>query len=145
MADKPIPFLIKAIGTREFATIKDAYKEGEEIDIKTKFNFGVGRENHTIVILLDLTFESNKTPFVILKTRMEFEIEAKAFEKLKNKDGGAVVVPKGFLTHLAALNISTARGILHSKLQGTDFNHILLPALDVSQVLKEDMKFEFTS
>lgn len=142
MADKQIPFQIKAIITREFATIKNTHKDGEEIGISTGFNFGVDNESHAIAALLDLTFEYNEIPFVILKIRMDFEVMPDAFEKLKNRKSKVITFPKGFLTHIAAMTVSTARGILHAKLEGTDFDFLLLPALNVSEILKEDMNFD---
>lgn len=142
MADKLVPFQIKAIATREFATIKSAHKEGEEVGISTGFNFGVDNGNHAIAVLFDLAFECKEIPFVILKIRMEFDVMAEAFEKFKNEKSGIITVPKNFLTHLAAMTVSTARGILHAKLDDTDFDFLLLPALNVSEILKEDMKFD---
>ncbi|MAE86428.1 MAG: hypothetical protein CMB80_27080 [Flammeovirgaceae bacterium] len=142
MAEKQIPFQIKAIITREFATIPSAHQDGEEIGIGTGFNFGVDNENHAIAVLLDLAFECNETPFVILKIRMEFDIMPEAFEKFKSKKSKSITVPKGFLTHLAALAVSTSRGILYEKLKDTDFDFLLLPALNVSEILTDDMKFD---
>lgn len=142
MAEAQIPFNIKAIATREFATIKNAHKDGEEIGISTGFNFGVKHDSHTIAVLFDLAFESNKIPFVILKILMEFDVSPDAFKKFRNKDSKVITIPKGFLTHLAAMTVSTARGILHTKLEGTDLNFLLLPALNVSNILSEDMNFD---
>lgn len=142
MEKKQIPFQIKAINIREFATIKSAHKEGEEVGISTGFNFGIDSENHLVAVLLDLSFECNKTPFVILKIRIEFDIMLGAFDKLKNKKSDVITIPKSFLIHLAAMTVSTARGILHAKLDNTDFDFILLPALNVSEILTEDMQFK---
>lgn len=142
MADKQVPFQIKAIATREFATNKNAHKEGEEVGISTGYNFGLDNENHAVAVLLDLALECKEIPFVILKIRMEFDVMPDAFEKFKNKKSKVITIPKGFLTHLAAMTVSTARGILHAKLEGTDFDFLLLPALNVSEILQEDMKFD---
>lgn len=142
MAEKQIPFQIKAITTREFATIKNAHRDGEEIGIATGFKFGVDNDDHAIAVLLDLAFECTEIPFVILKIRMEFDVIPDSFEKFKNKKSKVITVPKGFLTHLAAMTVSTARGILHTKLEGSDFDFLLLPALNVSEILQEDMKFD---
>ncbi|WP_421889763.1 hypothetical protein [Marinoscillum sp.] len=142
MAEKQISFKIKSITTREFATIKSAYNDGEEIGIGTGFNFGVDSDNHAVAVLLDLTFECNETPFVILKISMEFDVLPEEFESFNNKKSKGIVIPKGFLTHLAAMTVSTARGILYEKLKDSNFDYLLLPALNVSEILTEDMKFD---
>jgi len=52
------------------------------------------------------------------------------------------VIPKGFLTHLTVLTIGTARGVLHTKLEKTGFEKYLLPTLNISDLIKEDMTFD---
>jgi uncharacterized protein with PQ loop repeat len=142
MSDLQIPFKIKSIATTEFATIKNFHKNGDEIGISTGFNFGVNHESHTVAVLFDLAFESNKIPFVILKIIMEFDVIPAAFKKFKNKNSKNITIPKEFLTHLAALTVSTARGILHTKLEGTELNYLLLPALNVSDIITKDIEFK---
>jgi hypothetical protein len=141
MAEAPIPFQIKSIATRQFATMESAYKEGDEAEFTSTFNFGVGKEDHLVVTLLDVSFSFNGSPFIILKIKMDFDVQPEAFDRFKSKDG-AIIVPKAFLTHLAAMSISTARGILHAELKDSEFNHVVLPVLNVSEVLQEDVRFE---
>ncbi len=38
------------------------------------------------------------------------------------------------------LAIGIARGILHTKTENTPFNHFLLPVLDATRLIKEDVE-----
>jgi hypothetical protein len=140
MVNKLIPFQVKGISIQEFATIASSHKEGGKIDIKTGFNFGVNNDQHSLVVLFNLTFECDKKPFIILKLNMIFDVKANAFKKFKNEK--KITVPKHLISHLAAMTVSTARGVLHVKLEPTPFNSFLLPAMNVSEILKDDLQFD---
>lgn len=140
MAEKLIPFQINAISISEFATIDNVFEDGEEVHISTGFDFGVDEDQYGVAVAMDMSFDCHENPFIILKIRMDFSVEPKAFSKLIKKN--KLVLPKGFLIHLAALTVSTSRGILYSKLDGTELDHIILPAINVSEILNEDAEFD---
>ena len=142
MANTPIRFSIKSIATEEFATIKSSYKEQEDVIIETGYGFGVIPSEHTLVVNLSLMFECLENPFIILKISCGFDIEPEDFLQFENKEKNRLLVPKDFLTHLAILTIGTARGILHAKLEKSDFEQYILPTLNISHIIKEDMQFE---
>ena len=53
-----------------------------------------------------------------------------------------VKVSKGFMQHIAMLTVGTTRGILHAKTEGTCFNKYVLPAINVAELIKDDVEFE---
>lgn len=73
---------------------------------------------------------------------MEFNVMVDAFEKFKHKKSKPIIVFMDFLTLISAMTGSSARGILHAELDYIDFDFLLLPAMDVSEILKEEMKFD---
>ncbi|MFD2202818.1 hypothetical protein [Shivajiella indica] len=145
MANKSIKFSIKSISTEEFATIKSCYKEQEEVGIETGYGFGINPNEHIVVVNFSLMFKCLDNPFIILKISCGFEIEQQDFSQLSNKERNAFILPKDFLTHLTVLTIGTARGILHAKLEKSGFEQFVLPTLNISEMIKEDMVFEITS
>lgn len=60
-----------------------------------------------------------------------------------NSVTNTLVIPKGFLRHLAMLTVGTSRGILHAKTEGTCFNKYVLPTINVTLIIKEDATFNF--
>ena len=46
------------------------------------------------------------------------------------------------MTHITMISISSVRGVLHAKTEGTEFNKYLLPTLDVTKMVEEDIKFD---
>jgi len=138
MEAKQIPFLLSDIQTEEFATIENAFHDEGDIEISTSFNFGVSIEEHAIAVSFNVGFECDQKAFIILKVVLEFDIEPNSFKALsKNKKAK---IPKDFLTHLAVLTVGTARGILHARLMDSKFDNFILPTLNVSEIVKEDLE-----
>jgi len=57
------------------------------------------------------------------------------FTKIKDNK---LIVPENVMQHLVSITISTARGILFEKLQGSFLSNIILPAINVSSLSKID-------
>ncbi len=53
-----------------------------------------------------------------------------------------LTLEKGFARHLSVIAVGTARGVLHSKTEDTDLNHIALPLINIEEVLQEDVIIE---
>jgi hypothetical protein len=142
MAKLPVPFTLKGIKTIEFATLADSYKEGETVNIDNSIDFGIHQQEHSLLVQYGVTLKSAETPFAILKIACYFEVDPQAFEKFRNEEQSKVIVPKDLFTHMFVLTVGTARGVLHAKLEGTRFSQFILPTLDTSQIIQEDVVFD---
>lgn len=140
--EKRIPFALKSINTEQFATIRNAYKGEDNVSISTGFNFGVNKEENAILVVFNLSFDSQEQPFIILNISCEFDIRQDAFDSFKNKKNDTIKIPKGLLTHLAVITVGTARGILHEKLANSEFNRFILPTIDIADLIQQDLVFE---
>ncbi len=137
MEKKKISFSLRSIATEEFATIKNCYKEEEKVKLETGYGYGLNIEKHSVGVKFSVTFKCGENPFVILKILCEFGIGPETFSGFKKED--EYVIPKNFITHLTVLTVGTARGILHAKLEKTGFEKFLLPTLNISELIKEDL------
>lgn len=136
-----IGFKLERIKTEQFAIIEDLYDDcNEEIDLETSVNFGTSLDNPAIITIIKLQFKQNKNPFLIIEVSCEFSVKKDKW--IEFSKGKVILIPKGFLAHLAMITIGTTRGILHSKTDNTKFNEFILPAINVSEMIIEDGKFE---
>ena len=93
-----------------------------------------------VFVRFNCYYKCNNNLFLVLKCESSFEIEIQSFEKFKfNKN--LIRLPKALLTHLGVLTVGTARGILHSKVENSKFSFLLLPTINVTEMIKEDMEF----
>lgn len=142
MASQQVTFNLKGISTDEFATIKECYKEEENVQIETGYGYEIDPDNYTVAVRFSILFKCIDSPFIVLKLTCSFDVEKESFDALFDSESGKYVIPKGFLTHLTVLTVGTARGVLHAKLEKTGFEKYLLPTLNVSDLFNEDMVFE---
>ncbi|MGX7835839.1 hypothetical protein ACWKSR_11875, partial [Campylobacter fetus subsp. venerealis] len=79
--------------------------------------------------------------FIILEVKLQFDIEPEAFNSLfvVKKKKKSLVIPVELSRHLATLAVGTARGVLHEKLNRTKLKDIILPTIDLTKILEEDI------
>jgi hypothetical protein len=142
--DGMIKFGIKSIRTDEFATIDNAVVQEDKIQLNHSFSIALNDDANELTVSFKVTFNSENQPFIVIQVSCVFNINSDNILISAKGAPKKIEIPKGFMTHLAFLTTGTARGILHSKLEGTTFNKYLLPILDVSRLFDKDAIFEFS-
>lgn len=102
--------------------------------IQTGFNY----EAKTIVITVSTDVKVENQIIMKIKVSSFFEISPDSWESLKQD--GFVVIPKDFLFHIGGLAVSTVRGILFAKTEGTDLNSYIMPIIYMDQVIHSDLR-----
>jgi len=138
---KSIPFRLSGIETTQFAIMEDSYKDDCDINVVVGVPIAATDENHLIDVSLNIKFKCDETTFIILEVKLQFDIETEAFNSLfiTKKKKKYLVIPVGLSRHLATLAVGTARGILHEKLTKTKLKDFLLPTIDLTEILDEDI------
>jgi len=141
--ERVVGFSILKVVTEQFAIIESSFNEKEEINLNTNLKFAIDNDQRVLVVFSSFKFEHNGIPFLIVETSCQFMIEAESWASFV-KSEGTVIVPKGFMTHLSMITVGTARGVLHTKTEGTKFNDFVLPTINVMDIIKEDVVFVAT-
>jgi hypothetical protein len=134
-----IGFTLAKINTMQFATIDMQIEDQAEIDIRANIDFGVSNDNQRGVCITKFEFQHESKPIIILEVNCEFQFNDETWESLSGKT--EIELPTALLQHLAVLTIGTIRGILHAKTENTAYNKYYLPTLNVTEMIKEDLKF----
>jgi hypothetical protein len=139
--ERTVGFILRKIGTNQFATIESNCVDDESIQISVEINFGVDEKNKFIACYTNFQLITNDTPFIILNVSCEFEVEEIAWIRFIDIEKNKIDFPLGFVRHLAVITIGTARGILHAKTEGSKFNHYFLPTINVNELVLNDASF----
>ncbi len=131
------------VSTEQFAIIEEDFNDKGKIRLKTSLRYAADDRQKYVAVFTSFIFDSNTKPFLIVEASCHFQIKDSAWIEMFNSETNTLVVPKGFMCHLAMLTIGTSRGILHAKTEGTCFNKYLLPTINVTQIIKEDAIFSF--
>lgn len=142
MENKKIGFALVALKTEQFASFEENYKEGKKVDLKTGLEFKINVEDKNIGVFVTFTFEQSKKAFLKVQVSGHFSITEEAFNEFSKED--KIIFPKGFMCHLTMLVVSSARGILHAKTEGSNFNKFLLPTIDVTKIVSDDIEFHLS-
>ncbi|TXK79447.1 hypothetical protein [Mesonia sp. K4-1] len=143
--NKRIGFVLRGLKTEQFATFEEHYKANSKakINLDTRLEYNFDKGNRLIGTFTTFTFQQNNKVFLKLSVSCHFSIDSESFESFCEAD--IIIFPKGFMAHLAMITVSSGRGVLHAKTEGTVFNKFLLPTIDVTQLVKEDISFDLES
>lgn len=133
--ENKIGFKLLQIKTEQFAILES--KVSEKYKLKTNCQIGLDEKKRVIVWFFEFQFMSGATPFIILKTSSHFEIMEASWKEALNKK--KVHFEKNFLLHLAVISVGAARGVLVAKTENTKFSSYLLPTIDLTKMITEDL------
>jgi len=135
---KEAGFQLAKISTNEFAILEDAFKGKAEVKINTNSKFGVDFNERVIACILEFQYLEGESVFIVLKMTSFYRMNDTLWNQIYNSDKKELVISKDLQMHLAVLSIGTARGIIHAKTEGTKFNQLPLPTINVTELIKKD-------
>lgn len=129
------------ITTVQFAILSKV--AADEYSIETNAELKHTKDGSSIAVDMTFSFESNHERGMVLQVLCEFGIHPEDLQAMTADN--KVTIPKGVVDHFIAQTVGTARGILHSKTEGTAFNGIIIPPMNVTTLLDSDMVIELSS
>lgn len=133
-----IEYSFAGIKVEQFATFKC---DTEDLVRDKSYNGDIqvfGNYNERIVgirFLSELSFGAKIVMKVI--TVSLYELSLKSWELLKKNN--SVVIPLDLLWHFGGLAVSTTRGIVYAKTEGTDLNRCILPPLHIDKIINKEL------
>ena len=135
-----ITFALRNITTEQFAIIENAFdKNIENVELGNSLRFGFNLEKRIVTVLLTVNFSQDKGPFLILEIGCYFEIIKEHWDDLYNPEFDEIKLPLEIARHLVVLAMGTLRGVLHAKVENTPFNMFILPTINVTELVTEDI------
>jgi hypothetical protein len=140
--NKPIGFQLVGIRTDQFAIVDDDFDVSKPLEIEVNFSVAKTDDQKVLSVMLHSKFLDIDRVIIILECSCHFRITPESWELFRESDTNLHVIPKAFITHLAVITVGTARGILHSKTEGTKFNGHILPTLNLTEIFTTDARVE---
>ena len=134
-------FRMFGIHLDQFAILCEDCKDEVGMNVSLNFKYGDEGKKVACVVAFDFTSESEKV--MVLKMTCEFEIQVADGKTLRNDK--EVVIPKDLLEFFAVHTIGTARGVLFCKTENTQFNYIVIPPINVSEMGISDLTVKLES
>ena len=137
-----IGFTLRGIKTEQFAIFEENYTPKKETALGTELQFKLDQKNKQIGVFPGFEFIQGKKIFLKIQISCHFSIEEKSWENFIQKENTKLVVPKGFLAHLAMIAKVTTRGVLFAKTESTPFSKFIVPTLNVAEMIQKDASFD---
>lgn len=135
-----VNFSIAKVTTEQYAVIEKSFQEKQTIHLSTDLRFAIDRNQRIVMVYTLFTFEQNNAPFLLVEVSCQFLIASESWKKFL-KDKVTTEIPKDFMIHLGMITVGTARGVLHTKTEGSKFNDFVLPPIDVMKLVTKDAVF----
>jgi hypothetical protein len=135
-----VGFALKGIKTEQFAIFEENYTPKKETGLGTELQFKLDQINKQIGVFLGFEFMQGKKVFLKILVSCHFKIEESSWRSFIQEN--KLVVPEGFLAHLAMITTGTSRGVLFAKTEGTQFSKFIVPTLNVAEMIQEDATFD---
>lgn len=140
MQEESVGFVLLGLKTEQFAMFEDNFSGSKKVNLTTAVEFKLNSDKKQIGVYTGFTFEQTKKAFLKINVSCHFAIAPDSWEKyLKDKN---INFPRNFMRHLTVLTIGSARGVLHCKTEGTEFNKYVLPTINVNELLESDIELE---
>ena len=140
-----VGFTLQGIKTEQFAIFEENFVPKKETGLGTELQFKLDEKNNQICVFLGFEFMQGKKVFLKIQVSCHFKIEESSWNNFIQKKGSKLVVPKGFLAHLAMITTGTTRGVLFAKTETTPFSKFIVPTLNVAEMITEDASFEMVN
>lgn len=135
-----INFNLLKIQTEQFAIFEENFNKNEIVNLNTNLSFGLNFDDNVFLVTPKYTFEIQGKPFMTIQISCFFKIEDATWNSFKKKK--QIIFPKDFVAHMTMITVGTSRGVLHTKTEGTVFNEFILPPINVTEMIAEDVVFD---
>lgn len=138
-------FAIAAVSTEQFFANPSQYSTDSEVQLTFGFNFKLSAKEEMIGVFMHLSYHQGERALINLEVGCHFKIEPSSWKEISDETNQKLVLPQAVALHLCTIATGTARGILHAKLSGSPFAHYVLPAVNLTNVIKEDVELMMNS
>lgn len=138
MEQKKVGFVLQTIKTEQFAILNENLNHKKTVDLDSQLQFKFDQKQKLIGVEVSFEYIQSKKVLLKIVVSCHFKIESDSWQTFLETQKGKIVVPKGFLAHLAMITVGTTRGVLHTKTESTDFAKFILPAMNVFDMIPND-------
>jgi len=135
-------FSFQGIKVEQYAVFEENYNVKKEVEIALNVEFKLNLKDKQIGVFLTIEYNQGKHKILIITVSCHFKIEDESWKSFLHDEGSKIVVPKQFTAHLAMLSVSTTRGVLYAKTEGSLCSQVIVPLINVTEIITQDAVFE---
>ncbi len=130
-----IPYRIFKIETNQFATFPEPFDNGSPVNVQTNFHFAASVDVTNVRCKALFNYRQGDNLLLVLDISTYFAIGEEGIAEIR-KQGK---IPVDFLRYIATIVVGAARGIIHAKTEGSVLNAVILPPINLVDIIRDDL------
>lgn len=130
-----IPYKIARLETKQFAIFPEQFKNAEVVGVKSSYEFSFSTDMTSIRCRSFFHYLQGDHVLMILEMGAIFDIAPDGVSEIRTNGS----VPVDFLRYMGTIVVGAARGIIHAKTEGTVLNSVVLPPINLVEIIKDDL------
>ena len=132
-----IKYTLRGVSIEQFATVFEP--TGDNIQLDLNIPIRTNYEERTIAVGANIQFLDRDKLFLVAEVLCHFIIEEDSWNRITDNKTNDAVLPKGLVSNLARIAISTSRGALCAKTENTPYSKFFLPLIEMPEEQGEDL------
>ena len=132
-----IKYTLRGVSIEQFATVFEP--TGDNIQLNLNIPIRTNYEERTIAVGANIQFLVQNKLFLVAEVLCHFIIEEDSWNRITDNKTNDAVLPKGLVSNLARIAISTSRGALCAKTENTPYSKFFLPLIEMPEEQGEDL------
>ncbi len=131
-----VEFKMNRVVVEQFAILRDVLpNDVPSIQVTWGVTYGAIPDQHLVACKMRFEYvDSDQQPILILELAIYYEIHPDRWHNFI--EDGKIVIPAGFQPTMMVHTVGTARGILFCKTEGSPLHALVLPPLNVQQLVQ---------
>jgi hypothetical protein len=136
----PVQFRLVQIKTEEFAVIDGVFQTSVESLIDSQLSFGFTKDTKTVQVQGKFTFKQGDSPYLVVALSCWFHFPIpEDWNKIFDAGTGRMTLERDIGLAFSSIVIGTARGVIHSKSEGAPFHSVILPPINLLDLIEGDL------
>ena len=136
---KDIKYKLVDIDDSQFAIFSENFEEGKDIAVCAVINFASSKDGTDLRCKSRLELKQDVKLILVTEIICKYSIIKNSWEDV---DEYHKKLPSEFIRHITSIAIGTQRGIILVRTKGSPLHKILLPPVNLADVIKKDYIIE---
>ena len=138
---RTIAYRIVHISTEQFAIFSENFTIGKQVQINTNCGYNLRSDWSQLINIIKVQFLQDDKLLMVIELTCYYDIEPEEVSAIKQE----AKIPVDVLKYVGSISIGITRGVIHTKTEGTVLNPVVLPPVNLDELVKKDLNIPIRS
>ena len=119
----------------QFAIFPENLINGQEVLVNTNCGYNVRSDLNQVRNVISVNYNQNEKLLMVVQLACYYDIAPEGVEAIKAEGK----IPVDFLRYMGSISVGTIRGVIHAKTEGTVLNPVVMPPVNLEEMVKNDL------